>query len=226
MPTLPSEQQDLRTASTRLSRLRDRTRAAVEWCMALLILGGVLWLVGSDDLAFAVGAGAVAAVAIGALAVDERRRLLLALVIQGDATSIPEVGALAERLAHDPMQRRRVARALRTAVRANRHAGGAPGAIDYGRIEARAPRLLALADAIDDERHTVTPSAIALCRTLLSDGAGSPLYNPNLSERELDRTLAVVEAGIAPSARGQVAAGPLAADRLPARTPERRSAAG
>jgi hypothetical protein len=54
-----------------------------------------------------------------------------------------------------------------------------------------------LADAIADERRNVAPAAVALCRTLLCDGASSPLYNTILPEHELDRALAVVEAGIA-----------------------------
>jgi hypothetical protein len=200
MPTLSYPHQNLSAAATRLAELRDRTLAAVEWCLALLIGGGVLWLVRSHDLAFSVGAGAVAAVAVGALAADERRRLLLGLVIQGDATSIPEVSALADRLANDPRERRRVAASLRAAARADHAGGRAPVVIAPGRVTTYAPRMLALADAIADEHRAVTPPAVALCRTLLSDGAGSPLYNPNVPERELDRVLAVVEAGIAPAA--------------------------
>jgi hypothetical protein len=69
-----------------------------------------------------------------------------------------------------------------------------------GRVALFAPRLLALADAIGDERISVTPPAVALCRRLLSDGAGSPLYNPHLPERELDRVLKAVKAGITPAA--------------------------
>ncbi|MFZ0386263.1 MAG: hypothetical protein WAL22_11390, partial [Solirubrobacteraceae bacterium] len=63
-----------------------------------------------------------------------------------------------------------------------------------------APRLLALADAIGDVRVSVSPAAVALCRRLLTDGAGSPLYNPNVPEWELDRVLAAVEAGVSPAA--------------------------
>jgi hypothetical protein len=197
MPSLSHPHQNLSTASTRLTELHDRTRAAVEWCLALLIGGGVLWLVGSRNLAFAVGDGAVAAVVVGGLAVDERRRLLLGLVVQGDATSIPEVGALADRLAHDPAERRRIAVALRAAACRDR-AGQMGATINHRRVAACAPRLLAVADAVADQHRVVAPSSVALCRTLLTDGAGSPLYNPNLPERELDRMLAVVEAGIAP----------------------------
>jgi hypothetical protein len=190
--------QNLSAASKRLAELHDRMRAAGEWCASLLILGAVLWLAGSRALAFPVAAGAAAAVVIGALAADERRRMLFGLVVQGDATSIPAVRTLADRLANDPGARHRVAAGLRTAARADQVTGRTPTAIASGRAANHARRMLALADAIDDPRRTASPAAVALCRTLLTDGASSPLYNPNVPESELDRVLAVVEAGIAP----------------------------
>ena len=202
MSSLSHPHQNLTTASSRLTELHDRTRAAIEWCVALLIGGGVLWLVGSHALAFAAGAGAAAAVVVGAFAVDDRRRLVLGLVVQGDATSIPEVSALADRLAHDPAERRRVAAALRAVSSGDRSGGGMPTTINPGRAAAYAPRMLALADAIADQQRAVAPQAVALCRTLLTDGAISPLYNPNLPERDLDRVLAAAEAGVAPPVPG------------------------
>jgi hypothetical protein len=210
--------QNLSAACKRLAELHDRTRAAGEWCASLLILGGVLWLVGSHALAFSLAAGAAAAVVIAALAADERRRMLLGLVVQGDATSIPAVRTLADRLANDPAARHRVAAGLRTAARADQITGRTPTAIANGRAAMYAPRMLALADAIDDPSRTAGPAAMALCRTLLTDGASSPLYNPNVPERELDRVLAVVEAGIGPPA--------LEPEERSTLTPERRSAAG
>ena len=214
MPALIDDaHRNLSAASARLAELRHRTSAMLEWCVALLVLGGVLWLVGSTGLAVSVAAGAIAALVIGGLALDERRRLVLGLVAQGDAFSIPEVRALADRLAHDPAQRRRVASSLRTAARAGR----APLMLAPGRVARYGPRLLALATAIEDERRAVSPSAMALCRTLLSDGAGSPLYNPNLPERDLDRVLAAVEAGLTAPTLGREA--------RPALTPGQHSAA-
>jgi hypothetical protein len=214
---MPPLMQNLSAASARLTELRDRGIAMLGWFVALLVLGGVLWLVGSTGLAFAIVAGAVTALVIGGLAVDERRRLVLSLVVQGDATSIPEVRALAHRLANDPRERGKVASSLRTAARAGRSGGRAPMLVAPGRAAAYAPRLLALADAIDDQRRVVSPSAVALCRTLLSDGAGSPLYNPNVPARELDRVLAAVEAGLTPPTLGREA--------RPLVSPGRRSAA-
>jgi hypothetical protein len=204
MPTLlDNAPQSLSAASAQLAALRHRMLQRVEWFVALVVLSGVLLLTESVALAAAVGAGAVTALAIGGLAIDERRRLLLSLVAMGDANSIPEVAALAERLAHDATERRRVAAALRTAARAGRSNGigsRAPIVVAPGRVAHYAPRLLALADAIGDVRVSVSPSAVALCRRLLTDGAGSPLYNPNVPERELDRVLAAVEAGVSPAA--------------------------
>jgi hypothetical protein len=175
----------------------------LEWTAALVVLALVLLVTESVALAGAVGAGAITALVIGGLAIDERRRLLVSLVAMGDATSIPEVGALADRLAHDPAERRRVAASLRAAAHASRPGVAgyrAPMVAAHGRVALYAPRLLALADAIGDQRVPVSPPAVALCRRLLTDGVGSPLYNPNLPERELDRVLSVVEAGIAPTA--------------------------
>jgi hypothetical protein len=205
MPTvLDNAPQSLSAASAQLAALRRRMIQMLEWFAALAVLAGVLLLTESVALAGAVGAGAVTALVICGLAVDERRRLVLTLVAMGDANSIPEVGALAERLAHDPAERRRVAASLRTAVSAGRPglAGyRAPMVVAQGRVALVAPRLLALADAIGDQRVSVSPPAVALCRRLLTDGVGSPLYNPNLPEQELDRVLAVVEAGVVPIAR-------------------------
>ena len=201
MPTLlDNAPQSLSAASAQLDALRRRTTQTLEWFAALVVLTVILLLTESAALAGAVGAGAVTALVICALAVDERRRLLLSLVALGDANSLPEVAALAERLAHDPAERRRVAASLRTAARAGRPGVAgyrAPMVVAAGRVALVAPRLLALADAIGDERIAVSPPAVALCRRLLTDGVGSPLYNPNLPERELDRVLAVVEAGVA-----------------------------
>jgi hypothetical protein len=209
MPTLlDNAPQSLSAASARLDALRTRMIQMLEWFAALVILGVVLLLTESAALAGSVGAGAVTALVLLALARDERRGLLLSLVAQGDANAIPEVRALAERLAHDPAVRRRVAASLRTAARAGQASGRgarAPMVVAPGRVARYAPRLLALADAIGDERRAVTAPALALCRRLLSDGAGSPLYNPHLSERELDRVLAVVEAGITPVVAAETA---------------------
>ena len=201
MPTLlDNAPQSLSAASERLAALRVRMIQMLEWFVALVVLAGVLLLTESVALAGAVGAGAVTALIICGLALDERRRLLVSLVAMGDATSIPEVAALAERLAHDPAERRRVAASLRTAASAARPGGigsRAPMIVAPGRVAMYAPRLLAVADAIGDERISVSPPAVALCRRLLTDGVGSPLYNANLPERELDRVLALVEAGVA-----------------------------
>jgi hypothetical protein len=200
---LDNAPQSLSAASAQLVALRHRTIQMLEWFAALSVLAVVLLLTESVALAGSVGAGAVTALVLCGLAVDERRRLLLSLVAMGDATSIPEVAALAERLAHNPAERRRVAASLRTAARAGAGGAGyrAPMVVSSKRVALYAPRLLALADAIGDQRVSVSPPAVALCRRLLSDGVGSPLYNPNLPERELDRVLAVVEAGVVPSAR-------------------------
>ncbi len=211
MPTLLDDTpQSLTAASARLAALRHRMIQMLEWFAALAVLAGVLVFTESVALAGAVGAGAVTALVICGLAIDERRRLLLSLVAVGDATSIPEVGALADRLAHDPAERRRVATSLRSAVSAGRPglAGyRAPMVVAPGRVALVAPRLLALADAFGDQRIAISPPAVALCRRLLTDGVGSPLYNPNLPERELDRVLRVVEAGVAPTARTAVREG-------------------
>jgi hypothetical protein len=211
MPTLlDNAPQSLSAASAQLAALRRRMIQMLEWFVALVLLAAVLLLTESVALAGSVGAGAIAALVIGGLAFDERRRLLLSLVAMGDATSIPEVGALADRLAHDPAERRRVATSLRNAVSAGRPglAGyRAPMVVAPGRVAHVAPRLLALADAFGDQRIAVSPPAVALCRRLLTDGVGSPLYNPNLPEHELDRVLKVVEAGIGPIVRPTVREG-------------------
>ena len=214
MPTLlDNAPQSLSAASAQLAALRRRMIQTLEWFAALAVLTVVLVFTESTALAGSVAAGAITALVICGLAIDERRRLLLSLVAVGDANSIPEVGAFAERLAHDPAERRRVAASLRTAARAGQLGGAgyrAPMVVASGRVAHVAPRLLALADAFGDQRVSVSPPAVALCRRLLSDGVGSPLYNPNLSERELDRVLAVVEAGVVPAARTAVREGPRA----------------
>ncbi|MFZ0385987.1 MAG: hypothetical protein WAL22_10010, partial [Solirubrobacteraceae bacterium] len=86
MPTLlDNAPQSLSAAAAQLATLRHRMLQMVEWFVALVVLSGVLLLTESVALAAAVGAGAVTALAIGGLAVDERRRLLLSLVAMGNA---------------------------------------------------------------------------------------------------------------------------------------------
>jgi hypothetical protein len=182
---------DLARAVRRLRDLRLRERQLAGLTIVLALAGAGLMLTGhSGGVPLAIGAAG--ALALWGLCRGDRRRLLVALVAQGDAGAVDEVARLAEHLLA-LRERRRLARGLRAAA-----AAGMPGAqvsmmVDPARAADVAERLVALAERFADPLVKVSAQAAAICRRLLCDAQLSPLYNPHVPERDLIRILDLLE---------------------------------
>jgi hypothetical protein len=120
---------------------------------------------------------------------------LIRLIAQGDAAGVEGVTELAERLCTD-RERRRLAGGLRAAACAGQRGEQSTVMVDPARASDVSERLVSLADSLADPARSVTSMAVALSRCLLIDPMRSPLYNPNVPERELVRVLDVIERGV------------------------------
>jgi hypothetical protein len=159
--------------------------------LALTGLGGGLSLLGDGALGIPLLIGAAGAFALVGLSHGDRRRLLVALVAQGDAWSVDGVAALAERL-QSPRERRRIADGLRAAADVGQ------GAqlfmiVNPPRADAVRGRLVTLAERFGDPLVSVSAQTAAICRRLLCDAQNSPLYNAHLPEDDLQRVLDLVD---------------------------------
>lgn len=182
---------DLTRALRRLDELRIRAQQLVLLALALALGGGALIALG-DSVGVPLLIGAAGAIASWALCRGDSRRLLVALVAQGDAWELAGVARLAERL-RGRRERERLARGLRAAA-----AAGAPGAqmpimVDPARAADVGERLIGLAERFADPVVAVPAQSAAICRRLLCDARHSPLYNPHLPERDLSRVLDLLE---------------------------------
>lgn len=187
---------DLRQAVARLRELRERLRRLALLAL-VLCLGGCGLLAAGHNFGVPVLIGAAAAAALSGLRLSDRRRLLLALVAQGDAGRLEEVAAAAERM-RGARERRRLARGLRAAAAAGRSAAQVPVMVDPARAADVGERLLALADRFADPVANVSAQPVAICRRLLCDAQHSPLYNPGIPEVDLVRVLDLIERETAP----------------------------
>lgn len=193
----------LAAAQARLHELRRRACGALTLALAGIVGAVAAWLIRGRATApvVALGAGVATALTVALLAGADRRRLLLALVAQGDAAGLAEVSGFAARLCTQS-ERTRLARALIAAADAGKTGALAPMLVDPARADAFGPRLRGVAEAIAAPGPRASAAAIALCRRLLSEAAISPLYNPRLPVGELARVLEFVERDIASCARG------------------------
>jgi hypothetical protein len=183
---------DLAEARARLAELRTLIRRRAALGLALALLGAALILLGAERVGIPLLIGAGAAALLVGLGRDDRRRLLIRLVAQDDAWAIDEVCRTATRLV-SPAERRRLAVGLRRAAEAAvpRHAEFS--VVDPFRATEFDQRLRRLAATIADDTVPVGAPGAALCRRLLSEGRLSPLYNPNLTESDLDRAIERIE---------------------------------
>jgi len=183
----------LQVARRRLAELNRRARHRLEWTLAVAVLGVVvLVLYGGGSLGVPLLIGASAGALLTVNARDDRGRLLVRLVSQGDAWAIEEVRSAARRLLSSK-ERGRLSRGLVLAADAGRSGPQDFAIVRPERASTVADRLRRLATAIGDPGVPVPASAMALCRRLLSESFLSPLYNPHLSERDLDRILRAIE---------------------------------
>jgi hypothetical protein len=182
----------LAEARSRLGELRERARHRLGLALALVAIGVLLVVLGRHTVGIPLLVGAAAAALLAALSFDDRSRLLVRLVAQGDARSIAEVERAAERLVSAP-ERRRLAEGLTRAAEAADPGEAAFSAVDALRAAEAHQRLCGLAVAFGDQAVPLQPPGAALCRRMLSDAALSPLYNPAIPEAELDRVIERIE---------------------------------
>lgn len=191
---LDGETLDLAEAVSRLRELRARGRSLLA-CAAVLCGLGAAALALSQSFGYPLLIGAAAAVGLAGLCRTDRRRLLVRLVAQGDASRVADVCLTARRLV-SPAQRRRLADGLRAAAECGQTGAQRSMMVDPARADGMSTRLQALAEAFADPLVLVSAQAAALCRCLLCEPMRSPLYNPHVSERELERVLDVLERGV------------------------------
>lgn len=182
---------DLTRAVGRLGELRVRARQLILLTLVLAAAGAALLATGHNiGTPFLIGAAG--ALGLWGLCRGDRRRLLVALIAQGDASALDGVPALAERL-RSIQERRRLARGLRAAAAAGMPGAQVPVMVDPARAADVADRLITLAERFADPVVKVSAQTAAICRRLLCDPQHSPLYNPHIPERDLGRILDLLE---------------------------------
>jgi hypothetical protein len=172
----------------------ERRVTRLGWAaLVLSIVGALLVITGRVVAGCYVLAGALAAVGTAVVIRSDTRRLLTALVAQGDAFSLGPVKHHADRLiAMRPV----VAAGFRDALETMRNPMASVAPFCTERVELYAHRLDRLATAFADQSLHVSPIAAALSVRLLSEPITSPLYNDRLPVQRLDQILAAIERGV------------------------------
>jgi hypothetical protein len=174
--------------------IRERRRRALESGGLAAVCALLAWLAlessSSLALALAVGAGFEILLVIGLFLA--RRGLISRLALEPDAYCIPEVKAYGETLTK-PRQRAIVADGLRSMVRDALR----PGVLYLpDRVMRHARELESIARDFRSPGVRVHPASVARCRRLLTEAAESPLYNPRLTEEDLETILRRIRSGI------------------------------
>jgi hypothetical protein len=185
---------DLAVAGRRLASRRRRQREFLCIAAGLTAIGALLAVAGRMGQGWPLLIGAAAAAVGAAWVRSERRMLLTRLVAQGDALSLPDVRAYADRLL---ARRLVIASGLRHVVTCCAPGSGELVLVQPERVDAHSERLERLADAFADPDVPIVPASAALCVRMLREPASSPLYNPHVPESELDRLLTAIERGVA-----------------------------
>lgn len=185
---------DLTRAGSRLSDLRVRAHQLAVLTLVLVAAGSALLGTG-HSVGTPLLIGAAGALGLYGLCRSDRRRLLVALIAQGDASALDGVPQLAERL-RSISERRRLARGLRAAAAVGAPGGQVPVMVDPARAADVADRLITLAERFGDPVVRISAQTAAICRRLLCEPQHSPLYNPHIPERDLDRILDLLERGV------------------------------
>jgi hypothetical protein len=172
----------------------SKRRQALE-SVSLAVLCGLLAfavLGSSERLALALTVGAGFELLLVATSVLSRRSLIARLSLEPDAYCIPEVAAYGTALAK-PKKRAQLADGFRSMVRDALR----PGALYLpDRVLRHARELEALARDLRSPAVRVHPASVARCRRLLTEAAESPLYNPRLSEEDLEVILRRIRSGM------------------------------
>jgi hypothetical protein len=176
--------------------ISQKRRQAFE-SVGLAVLCGLLALAAfgtSARLSCALMAGAAFELVLSVVSLVSRRSLIARLSLEPDAYCIPEVAAYGRALTK-PRKRAQLADGFRTMVRDALR----PGTLYLpDRVLRHARELEALARDLRSPAVRVHPASVARCRRLLTEAAESPLYNPRLSEEDLEAILRRIRSGIHP----------------------------
>ncbi len=186
-------------AEVKLDALRAQARDFGIAC-GLGLAGAVVALAVDPRLVLILVAIAVGTGLLCGRAVWRRQELLVLLLAERDAYSIPAVRRRAKRFA-TPKRRCRLGAWLRKIVDVadgKQHPPSTNVRVIDARVRPRRERLLKLADAFDDESREVHPASLALLHQMLTRPGFSPLYNVGLKEDLVDLVLHRVESGVEP----------------------------
>ena len=173
-------------AAERIRILKSRRRDGVDGTLALAfaLVAAVLW---QPMLVPPVAAGLLSSLAHACVSQITLGDLVDEYAMYPSMSAQPDVASRHARLAASG-QRRSLARSLRQLADERARTGAAAGFEQFAiraRVEAVRPKLLAVADALEQEPGT-DPVAVARLRTLVRSGIVSPLYNTTLPAELLD----------------------------------------
>ncbi len=177
---------DPHAAASVLHRLSRRANEGFLLGVGCIFSALVFWLIGNDQVVLPALGGALGGGFVGLSARGQRGALLVRLVGQRSAYSIPAVAKAARRFAGRE-QRQQLARELARLVYV---AQGLEPERAYGeglgdRLEAHADDLLGLAYLLARTDVKVHPASVALLDRLLHLPGRSPLFSRHIPEQHL-----------------------------------------
>ena len=177
-------------ASARLARRRHQALESGLLALAVAFLGVPAFLL-SAEAGLALEVGALVQVGVALYACLDRRGFRERLALEPDAYVIPEVARFGAEVA-SPRERRRLAEWIREIVRDPYQ----PGALyATARVKRFARELEALARDLASPATRVNPVSAVAVRRLLTYAGESPLYNPTLSDEDLEAALRRIRSG-------------------------------
>lgn len=192
---LDFEQGSVRDAEDRLAALRKQRREGFAGALLLPMLAAAAFFYLPFEVPVGFMAGTLAAVGLIAIATDRRRQLMAELIQRHEAYCLEPVARAGTRFA-SPARRERLAAWLRDIVRTADQCEVSSSyttlAIEE-RVLCRRRQLLDLAAALETPDLSLHPAGVAITHRMLTRPGISPLYNPGLPERTLDDTLRRIE---------------------------------
>jgi hypothetical protein len=188
---------DPHAAQAALDRLAGRRREGLVGALCVAIAGAVLAVAGQLAIALPAAAGAVVGLLVALSAHGDRRQLVVRLVGQRSAYSIPEVAEAARRMATRE-RRNELARSLtRIVMAATGFEPASPTLAPlHARVEAHADEILAIAYLLARDGVKVHPASLALLDRLITSAPRSPLFNPAVPEQHLRIALQRIRSAI------------------------------
>ena len=187
---------DVEMAAMKLETFRHH---AVRW----LVAGAAVLAIGiaaapfSRTFAIAMGAGALLELSVALALWLRRRERVERLALEPAAYAIPAVARFGDRLC-GLSERRRLAASIRSLV-GERQPLDVHLVVRAGRFAAQ---LEALARELAAPAAHIEPATVVACRRLLTRPVESPLYNPNLTDEDLQALLLRLRGGISTGVRG------------------------